>query len=394
MPIWTKRCFCRAVLAVLCLAELAHAASQPHYVVTNDDIASLFGIGLGSYTFYTVGANGSLSNPQEVTTSGGGIGGGYFGANRLAVLNNGTEQCVYVSEALSGDVVGIDVNTLEVGGTTFGSSTDSGSANGIGLAMNSKYLYAGFSSSNTIATFQVQPGCSLSFVNDVAVVGLQSGFIEGMAISGNILVATYGDGSIESFDISNGPPVSNGDLQNSSGALSASFATYPTSVEITQDGHFALFGDTSTSNVVEVSDISSGKLAKTVAYNLGHGINSSNILLSPDETLLYVSNTQGDRIGAAFFNAGTGKLSFGCASGSLKGYVANWSYLGSLALETNTGTGGVVYAAEFGVSSGISVVNVTSANGQCTLTETSSSPVADPDSSGLLSIGTFPPRSF
>ena len=214
--------------------------------------------------------------------------------------------------------------------------------------MNTQYLYASFSSSNTIATFQVQSDCTLTFINDVSVVGLQSGFIDGMAISGNILVATYGDGSIESFDISNGTPVSNGDLQNSSGSLSANFATYPTSVEVTQDGHFALFGDTSTSDVVEVSDISSGKLTKTVPYNLGHGVNSSNILLSPDETLLYISNTQGDKIAAAFFNASTGKLTFGCISGSLKGYVANWSYLGSLALETNTGTGSAVYAAELG----------------------------------------------
>jgi hypothetical protein len=373
---------------------LGQAASQPRYIVTNDDVLSIFGIGANSYTFYPVEANGALGKGIQVVSSNPGIGGGYFGANRLVFLNNGTEQCVYGSEALDGDVVGINVNTLQPGSAAFGSSTDSGSANGIGLAMNSQYLYAGYTSSNTVATFQVQPDCTLSFVNDVSVGGLQGGFIDGMAISGNILVATYGDGSIESFNISNGTPVSNGDLQNSSGALSANFATYPTSVEITHNGHFALFGDTSTSNVVEVSDISSGKLTKTVAYNLGHAINSSNILLSPDERLLYVSNTQGDKIAAGFFNASTGTLSFGCVSGSLKGYVTNWSYLGNLALETNTGTGEALYTAEFGTASGIAVVRVTSANGQCTLTEAPNSPVADPNSSGLLSIGTFPPRSF
>jgi hypothetical protein len=145
---------------------------------------------------------------------------------------------------------------------------------------------------------------------------------------------------------------------------------------------------------VEVSDISSGKLTKTVPYSLGHGISSSNLLLSPDETLLYVSNTQGDVVAAAFFNASTGKLTFGCVSGSLRGYVTDWSYLGSLALETNTGTGSVLYAAEFGSSSGVAVVKVTSANGQCALAEASNSPVADPNSFGLLSIGTFPPRDF
>lgn len=396
MPIAAKwRLQWMIVLACFFAASgLARAASQPHYVVTNDDVAFLFGVGENSYTFYAVEANGALGRGIQVVSSNPGIGGGYFGANRLAFLNNGTEQCVYASEALDGDIVGIDINTLQPGSAAFGSDTDSGSANGIGVVMNTQYLYASFSSSNTIATFQVQSDCTLTFINDVSVVGLQSGFIDGMAISGKILVATYGDGSIESFDISNGTPVSNGDLQNSSGSLSANFATYPTSVEVTQDGHFALFGDTSTSDVVEVSDISSGKLTKTVPYNLGHGINSSNILLSPDETLLYISNTQGDKIAAAFFNASTGKLTFGCISGSLKGYVANWSYLGSLALETNTGTGSAVYAAEFGLGSGIAIVNVTSANGQCTLAEASNSPVADPNTSSLLSIGTFPPRSF
>jgi hypothetical protein len=396
MPIAAKRRLQWMIVCAFFLAASgpARAANQPHYVVTNDDISSVFGISENSYTFYPVEANGTLGTGIQVVSSNPGIGGGYFGANRLAFINTGGEQCVYASEALDGDIVGIDINTLQPGSPAFGSSTDSGSANGIGLVMNAQYLYAGFSGSNTIATFQVQADCTLTFINDVSVVGLQSGFVDGMAIAGKILVTTYGDGSIESFDISNGTPVSNGDLQNSSGALSANFATYPTSVEITQDGHFALFGDTSTSDVVEVSDISSGKLAKTVAYSLGHAINSSNILLSPDETLLYISNTQGDKIAAAFFDSSTGKVSFGCVSGNLKGYVENWSYLGSMALETNTGTGGAVYAAEFGTASGIAFVNVTSANGQCALTEASNSPVADPNSSSLLSIGTFPPRSF
>jgi 6-phosphogluconolactonase (cycloisomerase 2 family) len=384
-----------AMLVWVCVASgLARGAAAPHYLVTNDDLASIFGITADSYTFYTEGANGGLTGSQQVLTNGSGISGGYFGANRLAFLDNASQQCVYASEANSSDIVGIDASTLQIGGTAFGSDTDSGVTNGIGLAMNNQYLYASFTTSNTIATFAVQPGCSLTFVNDISVIGLHCGFVDGMAIHGSTLVASFGDGSIESLDISSGVPVPNGDLQNSSGALSSNFATYPTSVEITADGHFALFGDTSTSNVVEVSDISRGKLTKTVTYNLGHAINSSNLRLSPNETLLYLSNSQGDKISAAFFNPATGQLTFGCSSNNLKGYVVGWSYLGSLALETNTGTGGAVYVAEFGTTSGIAVVNVTSANGQCSLTEAANSPVPDPNSTGLLSIGTFPPRNF
>jgi 6-phosphogluconolactonase (cycloisomerase 2 family) len=376
--------------SIFLLFTALSAASAQQYVVTNDD-TTVFSV--NGVTFYTIGTGGVLDLYKQVPSGGSGISGGFFGADRLAILNNGSTQCVYASLALTGGIAGINVSTLEAVGTTYGSATDNGTGNGIGLAINNQYLYASYSSSNTIATFQVEPGCSLSFVSDVAVIGLQGGFVDGMAIHGNTMIVTYGDGSIQSFNISSGAPVSNGDIQNSTGAIQSAYASYPTSVEITQDGHYAIFGDTSTSTLVEVSDISSGKLKKTVSYTLGAGINSSNILLSPDETLLYIANTQGDALSAAFFNATTGKLTPGCISSSLKGYVANWSYLGSLSLQTNVGTGNVVYVAEFGTS-GIAMINVTSANGQCTLTEMATSPVADPNSAGLLSIGTFPPRSF
>ncbi len=369
----------------------AAGASGPHYVVTNDDAAPFF---LSGVTFYSVDASGLLTLLQQVPTGGSGIGGGYFSANRVAVLDTGSTACVYASEAFKGDILGIVVSTLQVGGSASGSLTDTGLSNGIGLAVNPQYLYASFTDSSTIGTFQILPGCSLTFLNDVSVSGLKRGVVAGMAIHGNMMVVTYDDGSIESFDISNGTPVSNGDKQNSTAYVSSQGATYPNSIDITQDGHYALFGDTSTSTVVEVSDISSGKLAKTIVYTLGPAINSSNIMLSPDETLLYITNTQGDSVSAAFFNASTGKLTAGCTSGRLKNYVSSWSYLASLGLETTTGTGGVLYVAEFGSGSGIATIGVSSSGGQCTLTELQNSPVADPNSTALLSIATYPPRSF
>jgi 6-phosphogluconolactonase (cycloisomerase 2 family) len=385
---WLSRVM--SVLVGVCVASgFAAGAGKPHYLVTNDDTS---GFSNSSVTFYTVGAGGLLTLKGQVSTGGKGIAGGFFAANRVNVLNNGKSQCVYASDASTGDIVGIVVRTLKVGGSAKGSSTDGGTSNGIGLAMNTQYLYAGFTDSNTIGTFQVKPGCKLSFVGDVNVGGLQGGVIDGMAIHGNMLVATYGDGSIESFNISAGTPSSNGDRQNSTGSQGG--YSYPNGIDITQDGHYAIFGDTSTSSMVEVSDISSGKLTQTVVYHVGNGISSSNVMLSPDETLLYVSNTQGDKISAAFFDKSTGKLSKDCSSASLKGYVTNWTYLGGLGLEKTTGTGGVVYVAEYGAPSSIGMINVKSVGGKCTLREASKSPIADPNSPGLLSIGTFPPRSF
>ncbi len=206
-----------------------------------------------------------------------------------------------------------------------------------------------------------------------------SGNIKGMAVHGNLLVVTYGDGSIESFNVSAGIPVSNGDLQNATGYNTD---RYPNGVDITQDGHYAIFGDQSTTSTVEVSDISSGKLTKTVLYNVGNAGNSNNVLLSPNETLIYISNT------------GTGKVTPGCTSGTLKGFDTNWIFLSSPVTELNTGTGSVLYVAEFGVFSGMALLDVTFSAGKCTLTERKTSPVIDPNSTSLLSIGVYPPRQF
>jgi len=375
--------------AVLAVSGLAMGANQ--YVITNDDVAFPFNTGL---TFYAVALDGSLTLKQQVQTGGYGVGGGFFGTNRISVLDSVNQQCVYSSEAFTGDIVGIAVSTLTVGGSATGSPTDSGASNGIGLAMNSQYLYASFTGSNTIGTFQVQTGCSLAFVNDVSVGGLAAGFINGMAIRGNMLIATYTDGSIESFDISAGTPVSHGDKQYSTATLNSQDATYPNSIDITSDGHYAIFGDTSTAVVVEVSDISSGKLTPTLVHTSKANISSSNVMLSPDETILYVINTQGAAVSAIYFDAASGKLSGGCTSGRIKGESANWSYLAGVALASQTGNGGGVYVAEYGSTSGVALVRLSVSGQKCSLEELKTSPFVDPNSTGLLSIATFPTRSF
>ena len=391
MKIWSASwlSYLTTVLLGICATGVAFGAGKPHYVVSNDDVPPALAT---TASFYTVGMGGRLTLKAKVVIGGGGIAGGYFAANRVNVLNSRNAECVYASGAQSGEIWGIAVKNVTIGGHALGSNKDTGASNGIGMAMNAKYLYASFTDSNSIGTFRVKPGCSLAFVGDIEVGGLQGGVIDGMAVHGNMMIATYGDGSIESFDISAGVPVSNGDKQNSTGSRSGN--TYPSGIDITRDGHYAIFGDTSPFTVVEVSDISSGKLTPTVVYRLGNAQNSSNILLSPDESLLYISNNQGGRVTAAFFDKSTGKLSKGCVSGSLKGFVSNWSYVGSLALEETTGAGGVVYVAEFGAPSSIAEISVKSSGGKCTLTESSRSPVSDPNSPGLLSIGAFPPRPF
>ena len=387
-----RSAFVLTSLSVLCpAATKKNPGTQPVYVITNDDV-----IAGNSAGFYAAGSSQqgpTLTLQNSLALTGRGIGGGFFGSSRVII--DAVGQCAYASSAGTNNINAIDLQTQQVVGAFAGFQRDRSTTNGIGMAMNGSYLYAGYTQSNTIVTFAVLPGCQLSLLDSTAVSGLSGGWVGGMAISGNLLVVAYGDGSIESFNIANGAPVSNNDEQNSTGFAQAYF---PESVDITSDGHFAIFGDAAIGTTVEVSDISSGKLAPTVQYSLGtpanaiSGNNSATVWLSPDETLLYIGNSQGGSVMAAFFNRTTGKVTAGCYSQVLNGFFNPWAYVGQLQTRDTTGTGGVLYVAEFGSSIGI--VEVQSTGTSCKLTEAATSPVSDDNSDGLLSIQVYPRRPF
>src|SRR3954454_7135281 len=203
---------------------------ESQFLVTNEDLIPPVASGI---SFYAVEPNGALTLQYFLVTFGNGIAGGFFGPNRIKMLNSGSEQCVFASHAWGGTIAGVDLSTMTQAALASGSSTDDGSGNGIGLALNSRYLFASFSDSNTIATFALQSGCGLIFLNDIAVGGLAGGNIDGMAVRGNMLVATYTDGTIESFDISLGTPLPHGDKQLSRATKRSRGASFPNSVDIT-----------------------------------------------------------------------------------------------------------------------------------------------------------------
>jgi len=396
----------KVILAVFLLLSAitivaGETSSQTTYVITNDD--ALF---TNSVSFFAAGGTaGTPTLTLAFATSlgtGQGIGGGYFGLQRVNMLADPSAQCVYASNAGTSDIAGVVIATHQLAGQFSPSPTDVGDAVGIGLVVNSNYVYASYTASNTIATFSVLPGCQLSFIDDVPAAGLNGGSIAGMALHGNMLVVAYGDGSIESFNIANGVPVSNGDAQNSSGFVASLGIDFPEGVDITQDGHYAVFGDSSIATKVEVSDISSGRLAPTVLYTVsgivkavGPGVNSGSVRLSPDQTMVFLGNNDGGSVSAAFFNARTGKVSGGCTSPSLLGFYNPWAFAGAVATRDTTGNGGVLYVAEYGfVDSYVGIVKIGVTGSACTLTESSASEVSDVQSNGLLSIAVYPPRSF
>lgn len=377
------------VACALSAPALAGDTGPSGFLVTDDDSTAT---AANTATFYAINADGTLGANARIPTGGSGISGGSFAASRVIVVPHGAAACAYVADAGSNDIAGIDTATKEVTGLFQGGPGDSGIANGIGLAASSTYLYASYTSSTTIATFQIQPGCTLSFVSDLLTSGLSSGVVGGMAIHGNMMVVTYGDGSIESFDISGGAPVSNGDVQNSTGSAKDHL---PNGVIITKDGHYAIFGDASTDSTVEVSDMSSGVLTATAVYPLGNAWNSGNVLLSPDESVLYVSNNSVGQLTAGFFDPTTGKVSKGCTSPSLKGFYTSYTFSGNIGLQLTTGAGGIVYIPEFGSGgrSYLGMLQVTRSGSTCTIAETAASPVAQHAGSEVLSIAVYTPGS-
>ena len=379
----------RVLLPVLLITFSIATAAQTHYVITNDDVHAA-----NTATFYALG--GTLNAPTltqlaVVTTGGKGHSGGYFAASGVTLLRNPQGQCLFIADSDTNDVAGMVLGTQQVTGNFKGSRQDSGGLVGIGMAMNNNYLYVSYTGTYTVATFQVLPGCQLKFLKDIDAVGRGLGTVDGMAIRNNLLVVAYADSTIESFDISAGVPKPNGDEQLSTGSINGNL---PAGVDITRDGHFAIFGDTSGSTTVEVSDISSGKLAPTVVYSVGASADSNDVYLSPDETLLYISNNRGGTVTAAFFDRTTGVVSPGCTSPVLRGFNTRWNWTAGIATAMNTGTGQLLYVAEQGTKSSIGLVKITVNGGSCSLREVPGSPIADRNSQALRSFQTYPPRAF
>src|SRR5271168_1105469 len=89
----------RGLVAFICvgfwtcaLSAPAAGATAPHYIVTNDDVTFTNGV-----SFYSLASNGDLTLVQQVVTNGTGIGGGFFGTNRLSLLNSASNECIYAA---------------------------------------------------------------------------------------------------------------------------------------------------------------------------------------------------------------------------------------------------------------------------------------------------------
>jgi len=384
-----------SLVGVMALYTMS-AFAATKYVITNDDIFNA-----NSATIYSIGKNGMLTVVTSIATGGSGMGGGDFASGRVSVLRSKTQNCAYIGDAWGnnlarpGAVAAINMDTLALAGRFLGFPLDSGAFVGVGLAesRNGKFLFAAFTESSTLVTYKQLAGCKLKLVSEITAIGASRGAIDGMKVTpdSKAVVVGYEDGSVGSYHIN----ANTGALNLISMELVPDGAALA-GVDITADGKWALFGAVSSGSEVEVAPIKpDGSLGTIIGYmGVGKGSNSNNVWLSPDETLLYVSNNVSGQISAAPFNKTTGVIdtAHSCTSATLSGWHTSWKDLGAV-VGGPTGTGSPLYAAEFSQTqaSGIAIVNVKK---PCSLTEATGSPVSDPNSNFLVTIGEDPPRPF
>jgi hypothetical protein len=363
------------------------------------------------YTIKGTRSAARLKLHATIATGGAGGGAGYAEGQQQAVVRSGGSTCLYVGDAGSADVAAINLRTGALVGNFRGSENEAANSEGIGLlpSPDQQFLYADFrpkapAQGDHIAVFRIGSGCQLTFQSDVAAFGLQSGGIEGMAAHGKILVVAFGDGSIQSFRIRGSTLKSNHDQQNATGFQTHNNGLGPGSVQITKDGHFAVFGDLVNTlkgpfTEIEVSDISSGKLAPTVDYgganhsngDLGPGISSNSAILSLDETRVYVSNVLSGQVTVLGFDAATGIVSPGCISAPLKGFGSRFTATGQIAAAGLENGKDVAWLAENGrnPTSSVGIVQIAVDGASCTATESPASPATDPNSEELKSLAAF-----
>jgi hypothetical protein len=361
------------------------ASKTKHYLYTNDRQST------NTTTVFKIAGTATPPPPLTLETGGNGSGGVSAAAKMVVATNVGSEGCFYVANPGSNNITAFAVT----GNQYVGKYNTAEILNG--MASNGSYLYAAtfgdFAENPGIATFQIGAGCGLTPLANLGAGGLPNG----MAAHGNLLVVTYQGGEVESFTNTSGVLAANGDLQYTAGK-SHTPVLVPESVDISQNGQYAIFGDDGSTTAIEISDISSGKLTPTILYDtLGAGLNATNIMLSPNDALLYVANTGPATITGLRFNQNTGAVSYSCISDTLVGSSVVAEGLG---LYSTTGTGSVLYVAEYNSStnaSSVGMLTIKDTGGRCTLTENASntnSPFSAPNSYQLQSIALYPPRPF
>lgn len=387
MP-WRIAARLRAARRAACVA-LAVSGARATTLVANDDSAAPDPP--STVTFYDVGDAGRLGTPHRVSTEGNGVAGGFFGAARVVATAQGDTLCVFASAAQSETIAAFAGPAHRLAGVFGGSHADTRLARGgIALAADQNRVWASFSGAGTLGTFRILPGCRLAFLGDVPARGVRGGEAEALAARGGTLLAAYGDGSLESFDVSGDIPRAHGDRREAAEA-SADFA--PGAIAISPDGRWALASGGATRGVLQVIALAGGRLGAAQNALLTPDWGSGSLAWGAEPGVLFMSHHAAGRVSAGFFDSATGRVRPGCTSEALRGFGAAFRFIGGVAVAGGKDAGAWLYVPEFDAAgqSAIAVLHYAPRGAGCDLAEAAFSPVRAGPGSALLSIAILPP---
>jgi hypothetical protein len=411
---------CLKALVMILATGFALGTSAPNsqaqnYVLTNDDNATLNTVTVFHVTskpFTMTQVSGS-----PFSTESHGSGEYYSGSVKNAIS---TKDCVFISDAAgvandgTSDIAAFSANTefqLTRVGNFITPNHDSGNPLGVGLAIHGNFLYAAYTTTNTIAVWQINGGCSLQYRTQAAATGLFGGITDGTAVSpnGKTLIVTYGDGSMGAYSIGTGGI----SLLNQIPAAGLADGGIPAGVFIDSLGKWAIFADYSEAGgptEIDVAPITASGLGTSKEYGGPNGslgtnnLISGNMNLSPDNTTLYVNGLNSGTVQSLAFDETTGAVTLigACPESgtvTMTGHNTLWGYPGVIATIAATGKGAGIYVAlaGLGLSGNSSYVDILTVGRQGCLLEQPSAPGApvgaDPNSPGMFSMSGVPRKN-
>jgi 6-phosphogluconolactonase (cycloisomerase 2 family) len=365
-------------------------ASSEHFVVSNDNLIQ----GNNTGTVWTLENFGpvKLAPTASLMTGGTNIGIGALGMNETAIIQHGSDVCIFISDNERGDIASF----LFPGYTDVGRFKLPGIVNsnpGLGLAARKDFLFANYVDNSNgiayIATWRIETGCTLNLANTY----LPPGQVVGMAISpnGNTLVVSYGapQATVDSFSVGlDGSLTEHGPYDYYYLYLNAN------GVEITADSKYALIaeGGYGTPQLTEVGIYPinpDGSLGADIdSQGLGRGTAASWIRLSPDEKFLFVSGASSKfAVTTLTFDERAPSLSYSCIAKMPTAPKGITTVMPS-------GSGGYLTVTEGGSPPGGAVGLFTIEPRKGCLTQVPGSPYGLGSNSIVSSVASWPPRPF
>jgi|SRR5579872_5432872 len=353
--------------------------AQSGFVYTNDDV-----IGTNTVSIFSSNAGALTQVGSPVSTGGSGTGGGGYAVNRVVT----SRTHLFASNGGSGSVSAFSIDPNSGALTAAGSAVSTGAGWGdvsLDASPNGQFLFAGLQATNKIVVLNIAADGSLSSSGLTATLPASPA---GMKVSPDgrfLAVALPALGrAVAMFSIGSNGALS---MLNNNTPFLAPGVGYIAALDIDCAASHVFAGEMASANtIVDVFSISSAGVLSAIQgspFTSAAGVNSSAVLLSANDQILYVANESSTSI-TAFGVASAATLS--PIAGSP--FTSGGTFPGGMTSDQN---GDLLYvASSSGVNNLIYGFTVAADGG---LTPVSGSPFTAGPASGLLSLAAYPAKA-